>query len=214
MKKMEENTKNKLLVSSVILLVLACVSWGFMRAGMVSWTKRQKVTDMQVSKAREGYYKKLHRYQVEVEEDSSKSGDTNLRALSLQNGSEAQISAIGTRLFNLMYNWSNSKEYRQNSEKLKTITSNDVYDKNKLAANESSIQEIDDLGQSSEFDDAKFYIEKSDKNSVTALAKVTFSGGYSGVSKGTVSRVYEMTYDKNNKKITQLNLVQRGGNKF
>lgn len=205
---MTEQTKNILLGLSIALLVLACGAFIGVKVDSARWAVKSINMSKEANKAQSSYQKKFNKLQYAVNQDNSRSNNPVLKSMSLQNGSEELITSVGNRFFNTLYTWNSADQFASRKSKLASITDEKLQKNKDVFGNKSAIKMVKATGLTSNFDSAHYWIESVDDHNINAIARVKYNSAYSGSPSGTGIRTYELTYSKDQQKITNLNLLQ------
>lgn len=205
---MDEKIKNILLGTSIGLLVLSCVGWVGVKIDAMRWTSNNITMEKKVSANHKNYNAKLAKLQEEVIQDNASSSNPALKSLSVQNGSEKVVSSVGEHFFKTLYTYEDANQYKSIKDRLSSYASSNLLKDKSIVGDKKSVEMVKATGLTSEFNNAKFWIENVDNNNVTALARVKYTSSFSGGQEGTGIRVYELNYDKGQQKITKIQLVQ------
>lgn len=205
---MTERTKNILFGISIALLVIACGAFIGVKVNSARWTVKAINMSKEANKAQSEYQKKFNKLQYEVNQDNSRSKNPVLKSMSLQNGSEALITSVGNRFFNILYTWDDSSQFASRRDKLANVTDDKLQKNKDVFGNKSAVKMVKATGLTSNFDSAHYWIESADDHNINAIARVKYHSAYSDSPSGTGIRTYEMTYNKDHQKITNLSLLQ------
>lgn len=196
---------NKWLIS---FLLLACCFWVGVKLDTARWTQKAINMQKQVEKKQSQYNNKVSRLRYQVEQDNANSKNPKIKSVSIQNGSEALITSMGTRFFKKIYTWDSASSYSSHHREAEQYVSGDLLKDKSLFGDKHVSDMINNTGLVSQFNNAKFWIESADGKTITAIATVNYQQNYSGSPTGTGIRTYELTYDQSQQKFTKINLIQ------
>lgn len=202
---MEESTKKKLLITSIVALILACCGYLGVRVHQNRLHMEAQSSEQQISKAQQSYQHKYNTMRAKLISDKSSSRNKNLQTLSLQNGSVDLAQTMSTRFFKVLTSYS-PKNYGQIGDQLKPMATDNVIN-NKQIYNKDNVEAVKATGLTSSFGGAKVWVESADNNTINYLCEVDNDVSYGDTETHTKTTMYEMKYDKGQQKISDLNIV-------
>lgn len=204
---MNKKAKNALLGGLVTLLVVTA-AWGFYERIHTASLGLQSIKVQKEYTAQQKAYKaKYNQIETDLINSNGKTNNAALKSMTTNISALNIADSYNRKLFKAVYTFSNVKQYNGRADSVKSYTSDDVRKNTDLFGGTDGSKEVSSLGLASTFDNVKTYLEKVDGNNIVSLAKVTYDSGYNGTTNGVGTRVYEVTYDQSQQKITNVKLV-------
>lgn len=215
---MQTKRENYVIIFLAVLIVVFSGLWLSFRMTHVKLLNESNQQQTALTKAKKDYKSHVADVQESLIKHSSNSNDTTIKAISLQNNTQASLDNVSSQFFKVYYSWNSNSDYSKRATKLSGLISNDlknnktVFDSGKDSTGHGY---IDALGLSSQYQGSKAQIEDVSGNVVKGLVKVTFSGKFSSSDADDGDnrngyKVYEVTYDLNQQKITNINALIGG----
>ncbi|WGN89536.1 hypothetical protein [Ligilactobacillus faecis] len=124
---------------------------------------------------------------------------------------EVNAEAYARKLYQILFNFDNSKEYNSRSRKAKEIVSSNVFEDKKLFGTDkdsSGGSYVDSLQLRSRLYDIESYIGIKEKSGVIKVTSIiTQAASRSGVSEGKQRFVYQSIFDPRKKVFTEVSKV-------
>ncbi len=204
---MNTKTKNALLGSLVALLVVT-TGWGFYeRVHTASLNLQSVKVQKEYTAQQKAYETKYDQVRTDLINSNGKTNNAVLKSMTTNISALNIASNYNRKLFKAAYTFNSVKQYNSRPTAVKSYTSDNVRKNTDLFGGTDGSKEVSTLGLASEFDNVKTYLEKIDGNNIISLARVSYDSGYNGTTNGTGTRIFEVTYDQSQQKITDVKLI-------
>jgi|SRR5690625_804069 len=175
--------------------------------------REQEVLEKQASAAKEEFDEYKQHVQEKAYEEAKEGDSEEAGEVATHNSSSLIMSNLSESFFKGYFTWNDGETYRDRADKVSSIATKEIVNNEELfddGKDSLGGDYVETRGIKSEFVDAEAYPE-DDNNS---LVKVTYTSWFHDEkSKSSEStRYYYVTFNRDNQKITNLELVFSSGN--
>lgn len=208
---MNNKKENIWMIALGVLLTILTVIWLGLRLYNVKATNQLNAMQNKISIEQKEYKNKLKtaekKYVVDYASNQEHK-DPNILSISNQINNYDILDQVNNNFFKVYFKYSSQKEYTQRKNKLSYMITDNVKNDNKIfdSGKTGGFNTVDILNQNVSFNHVNTYVTSVNQNTIQGIANVEFK-----VNGEDCLRVYQVTYDKQSQKITNIKLLEVSG---
>lgn len=209
-----DNKKQNILISVlVVLLIIFSGAWLGLRMYNVQIVQKDHQSQKDLAIAKKQYQKKLksaeHKYIINY----TNASDPVLYDISNQDSDYMLLNNACNNFFKVYWSYGSESDYDARASKLNYLITDNVKN-NKTIFNSDKIGNysvIKEEGQTASFNNAQVFLTTDNGNTIQGVVNVDFTISTNGNGNNHQMRVYQVTYDKQQHKITDVKELQVSG---
>ncbi len=190
-----------ILTTAVLFISLGCAF--YFRSQTVQLNKQFDVTQKNVSVAKKRYNNKKELVRTRYFVYASNHGIGKVKIIGTQSAQLELLNQVSKDFFKIYYTYSNAKTYDLRKKQLENVASKEILENQKLFSGESKV--IENLGVESSYISSECYLSEDSDRLIKGVASVKYNFGYSNTDKREGTQLYEVTYDKQSNKFSEIN---------
>lgn len=209
-----DNKKQNILIGILVaLLVIFSGAWLGLRMHSVQAMQKEHQSQKDLAVAKKQYQKKLKNAEHKYIINYTNASDPVLYDISNQDSDYMLLSNACNNFFKVYWSYGSESDYDARANKLSYLITNNVKN-DKSIFNSDKIggySVIKEEGQTASFNSAKVFLTSDNGNVIQGVANVNFTVTTDGNGSNHQMRVYQVTYDKQQHKITGVKELQVSG---
>lgn len=209
---MAEKKQNKLILVLTIVLGVLVAGWITIRLYNVHLQNRNREAQTELTNVQNKYNKKLKKQTNKYIATQNPTNDPNVDSIVEQKKDFNILNSASNDFFKTYLTFNSQKSYLARKSKLTNLATDNILNSKEMfddGLDSTGHSMITALGIDSKFDSLSTKIEKIDNNSIQGIVNVKFEAKNSMSNSYNASlRVYQVTFDKQQNKFTEIKLMQ------
>lgn len=209
-----DNKKQKIAIGvlSGLMLLLGAL-WIGLRLYGVQATHKVETSQRELVHAKKNYHDNLKQAEHKYIVNYTNANDPVLYDISNQDNDYTILNKTCNQFFKTYWTYNSEKTYDARANKVGYLITDNVKN-DKAIFNSDKIRQysvIDEEGQTATFNNATVYLTNNDKNTIQGIVNVNISVSTNGNGTNNQLRVYQVTYDKHQQKLSGIKELQVSG---
>lgn len=209
-----DNKKQNIIIGVLLgLMVVFGTSWIGLRLYNVQTLHKEETSQKDLATAKSNYHKKLKQAEHKYIVNYTNTNDPILYDISNQDNDYTILNKTCNQFFKTYWTYNSEKTYDNRVNKIGYLITDNVKN-DKSIFNSDKIGQysvIKEEGQTATFNNATVYLTNNDKNTIQGIVNVNINVSTNGSGNNTQLRVYQVTYDKHQQKLSEIKELQVSG---
>lgn len=211
---MNEKKENKIIIGLIILVVALSASWIGLRLYNTKIHNQLKDAQSELIAAQKKYKKSLAQAEKKYIANSATSKDNQVSSIGQHKNNYDILNSTCQTFFKTYMTFDNNSDYLARANKLAPIITNDLKNNKSLFDDGKDVtghSMITAQKLTSTWNSNQVFVTNYNNQVINGIVNVNFSASSYGNPSNQAMRIYQVTYDKQQQKFTNIQLLQVSG---